>query len=308
MWPRSRSGEQLTSLCNQPEHLLPSPPAPNLAAQASLRGRVLPAARAAHLPLVCSVPPDLWLPSLLWLREKLLGDYFRATEQRGKPWHRAGLHPCLCHRCHRCHLSSVLSFQAHSKPNPRALFPFLLPFPAVLGMSSEPPQPQLDFHNSPPGIARISSCPWADPCWKSGRSFPHLSSSWALAGALGAECSSRWRQEPRECSSGSGRMLRAVGHSLQRAGSRTSNSAFGCGFSSRFLSIPGVLGAEITWGVFRGGCFVSISAFWDPGTAQVGHLGDLGWVYFPFLAHCGRQFLISRLHPLGLQALPRQKS
>lgn len=68
---------------------MPSLPAPDLPAEGSFRGSVLPAASAAHLLLVCSVAPNLWLPSLAWLEKKLLGDYFRATEQckdRDQTW------------------------------------------------------------------------------------------------------------------------------------------------------------------------------------------------------------------------------
>lgn len=44
-----------------------------------------------------------------------------------------------------------------------------------------------------PAVGLSSSLParWADPCWNSGRSFPHLSTSRVLVGAPRAECSSR---------------------------------------------------------------------------------------------------------------------
>lgn len=74
----------------------------------------------------------------------------------------------------------------------------------------------------------------------------------------------------------------------------TSNSGFGCGFSSHFLpSLPpprGAGGRNNSGGVQRGMSellFSRIAAFWDPGAAQVGHFRDLSRVCFPFLSLCG---------------------
>lgn len=234
MWPRSQSGEQLTSPSRSvisrsiscPLFLLPisQPRALSEAAFCPQPVLLICCLFAQSLPISgCCLLPG-------WKRN-CWGIIFEPRSSAGSPGRGPGF-ACAAATAVTSHLPARPSPPslptAHSSPNLRPAFPFLLPFPAGLGMSSKPPQLQLDFRRHVPRRGSPASLPahWADPCWESGRSFPHLSSSGALVGAPNAERGSKWRQDLRECSSGSGRMLQAVGHSLQRVGARCQHQQF----------------------------------------------------------------------------------
>lgn len=248
---------------------MPSPPA--LPAQGSPCSSSLPAASAAHLLLVCSVSPNLWLLSLVWLEEKLLGDYFGARSPGralAEPWGSSLLlpppPPLTC-------CSSFPSLPA-AHPILRPVLPSPCRFRDELQATTSS---SWIFAATFPDVALSASLParWADPCWNSGRSFPHLSSSRAPVGAPRAERSSRGRQDLRERASGSARMLQAVGHSLQRVGSR--NSALLCGFSSLFCRPRGAEGRIKSGSVQRGMfelLFARVSAFLGFRGSQLGLL------------------------------------
>lgn len=259
MWPRSQSGEQLTPRSRSV--ISPSISCP-LSARGSFRGSVFPAASAAHLLVVCSFPPNICLPSLG--KRSCCGIILGPQRAWGSSLLLSP--PSLSPRS-----------SSHSQPQPRA--------PSWLSrwFRDELQQLQLDFHSHIP----LWNGPHPfllDPCWNSGRSFPHLGSC----------------QSSRRCRScgDAARGAQGCSRGLDPAAS-TSNSAFIWVFFFPLFCHPRGAGGRNNLGTVQRGLFeqlfAEIAALWDPGGTFSGISVGFASLSSPRVGLNQRQSLIS--HP-----------